>query len=182
MRNETTIAKAVREVHDGIRPPEGCRVEIAGGVITVAPPPVGKHAWIVRHVRIAVEAALPPTHGAFENTTLEEPRVDRYVPDLAVWPIALVKSRAQWVFPGSSCRLAVEVTSPPHEARDYAKAAGYARCSVPVYLLVDQEQRRCVVFTEPGGGRYLTRREVLFGGTVTLPLEPAAVTIATAAF
>lgn len=73
------------------------------------------------------------------------------------------------------------MTSPRQEARDYAKASGYARSGVPVYLLVDQDQRRSIVFSEPEGGRYRTRHEEPSGEPVVLPLaEP--VQIDTSAF
>lgn len=181
MTSERTTAEVVRALHDELDPPEGYRVEIVEGNITVASSPFGKHAWLVRHVRLAVEATLPAALGAFDNITLEEPDVDRYIPDLGVWPLALIDTDDAWVFPGDQCLLAVEVTSPNQERRDYGKAAGYARSAVPVYLVVDRARGMCVVFSEPEGGRYRTRHEVPFGKPVTLPLEPA-VTIETAEF
>lgn len=177
----TSTAAAVRAIHDEINPPEGYRVEIIAGNIPVAPPPFGKHASIARRIRLAVEAESPAGYGAFDNVTLEEPEVDRYVPDLAVWPLALIDSDTQWAFPGDRCLIAVEVTSPNQEQRDYAKAAGYARCGIPVYLIVDQDAQLCVVLTEPESGRYWRRHEVPFGKPVTLPLE-APVTIDTSDF
>jgi Uma2 family endonuclease len=92
-----------------------------------------------------------------------------------------VKTKTEWVFPGAECQLIVEVTSPHQEPRDYGKATAYARSRVPVYLVVDQAARLCVVFTEPEGDRYLTRHEVPFGKPVTLPLDPP-VTLETSEF
>jgi Uma2 family endonuclease len=165
-------AEVVRALHDEIDPPEGYRVEIVEGNITVASTPFGKHAVILRTIRMAVEGSLSPGFGAFDNTTLEEPDVDRYVPDLAVWPLALVDTETEWVFPGDQCLLAVEVTSPNQEQPGYFKAGGYARCGIPVYLVVDRARSMCVVFTEPEGDRYLTRHEVPFGKPVTVPFDP----------
>lgn len=182
MTSERTAADAVRAIHDEIDPPEGYRVEIVEGTITVASSPFGKHAIILMLIREAVAPALPKDYRLFENITLEEPEVDRYIPDLAAWPVKLVDSDTQWVFPGEHCLLAVEVTSPGQERRDYAKAGGYARSGIPVYLVVDREARLCVVLTEPEGGRYRTRHEVPFGKPVTLPLEAGPVTIETAEF
>jgi Uma2 family endonuclease len=108
--------------------------------------------------------------------------VDRYIPDLTVWPLALIDSDTRWIFPGEQCLLTVEVASPNQEQRDYAKAAGYARSGVPVYLVVDRRKQACVVFIDPEGNHYRERREVPFGKPVTLPLEAGPVTIDTAEF
>jgi Uma2 family endonuclease len=124
---------------------------------------------------------LPAGFGLFENTTLEEPEVDRYIPDLAAWPLSLIKTESEWAFRGDECLLAVEVTSPDQERRDYAKAAGYARSHVPIHLLVDRKLRNCVLFVEPNGEQYTERHEVPFGKPVTLPLDPP-VTIETSEF
>ena len=168
------LAQVVRAAHDEIDPPEGYRVEIIEGLITMSACPIGKHANIVRAIRRAVEPTLPEEEfGIYENITLEEPEIDRYIPDLQVWPIELLDCDDS-VFPGDRCLLAVEVTSPKQERRDYAKAAGYARSGVPVYLVVDRKRQVCVVFTEPEAGTYRDRHEVPFGKPVTLPLDTPA--------
>jgi len=181
MTSERPTTEAVRAIHDAIDPPEGYRVEIVEGNITVASTPFGQHAYILMLIREAVTPTLSADHRLFENTTLEEPEIDRYIPDLAAWPIDLIKTSTQWAFPGDRCVLAVEVTSPNQEQRDYAKAAGYARSQVPVYLVVDRASRLCVVFTEPEGGTYRTRHEVPFGKPLTVPLE-TPVTLETSEF
>ena len=177
------LAAVVRALHDQIDPPAGWRVEIVEGSITVAASPSGKQALILLDIRKAIMPTLPRGLEILERIKLEEPETDRYEPDLGIWPRALLEAGDAWIFPGEECLLAVEVTSPRQECRDcdYAKAAGYARAGVPVYLVVDQRQRVCVVFSEPEGGRYRTRREVPFGRPVTVPLE-TPVTIETSEF
>jgi Uma2 family endonuclease len=174
-------AAVVRALHDQLDPPEGYRVEIIEGKIDVASTPFGKHAFILMRLRRMIEPSLPLEFGLFENTTLEEPQVDRYIPDLVAWPVALIDTETEWAFPGEECPLAVEVTSPDQERRDYAKALGYARSGVPVYLLIDRKRRICVVFTEPEGDQYRTRHEAPFGKPLILPLE-TPVTIDTSDF
>jgi Uma2 family endonuclease len=181
MTTERPLSAVVRALHDELDPPEGYRVEIIEGKIDVAASPFGRHAWILRRIRLAIEATLPPEFGAFERVTLEEPETDRYEPDLGVWPDELIRARTEWVFPGSECLLAVEVTSPNQERRDYSKAAGYARSGTAVYLIVDQSGQKCVVFSEPEDGEYRLRHDVAFGKPITLPLEPP-VTIETSEF
>lgn len=164
-------ATVVRALHDQLDPPEGWRVEIVEGTITVAATPFGRHASIIRRIRMAIEPTLPPEeYGFYENLTCEEPEIDRYVPDLGVWPVGYVDRDDQWVFEAEMCVLAIEVTSPDQAKRDYAKAAGYARAGVPVYLIVDRTLRVCVVLTEPEGGAYKNRHEEPFGKAVSLPL------------
>ena len=173
-------AEVMSVLHDQLDPPPGWRVEIVEGKFEVSPTPSGRHAVLLRRIKKAIESTLPEGYGAFENLTVEEPEHERYVPDLGVWPEALVDVD-DWVFDAASCLLAVEVTSPEHERRDYRKAWGYARSGTPIYLLVDRKLRACMVFTEPEGDHYLTRHEVPFGKPVTLPLDPP-VTLETSDF
>ena len=175
-------AAVVRALHDQLDAPQGYRVEIIEGAIIVSPTPTGKHASIIRRIRMAIEPTLPSEeYGFYENLTCEEPEIDRYVPDLGVWPVEYIDSDEDWVFSGEMCVFAAEVTSPNQAKRDYAKAAGYARSGVPVYLIVDRARRSCVVLTEPEGGAYKNRHEEPFGKPVTLPLDPP-VTIDTSKF
>ena len=162
----------VRSIHDDLDLPDGYRAEIVGGDIAVVPTPFGRHSSIIELIRDAVRPALPPRYRLHENTTLEEPETDRYVPDLAAWPFALIhNAESEWVFPASECAFAVEVTSPGQEARDYTKANGYARGGVPVFLLVDRKSRRCVVYSDPASDGYRTTHRELFGDPVTLNFE-----------
>jgi len=175
-------AAVVRALHDQIDPPEGWRVEIVEGDITVAATPFGKHASIIRRIRMAIEPTLPPEeYGFYENLTCEEPEIDRYIPDLGMWPVEYIDSDEEWIFSAEKCAFAAEVTSPGQVKRDYAKSAGYARSGVPVYLIVDRTRHACVVLTEPEDGGYKNRHEEPFGKPVTLPLNPP-VTIDTSKF
>ena len=171
----------VRALHDQIDPPEGWRVEILGGQLVVSSTPFGMHAYILMRIREAVAPALPAGYRLFENTTLEEPAGDRFVPDLTAWPTKLMRTDSEWVFPGDLSLLTVEVTSPDQERRDYEKASRYARSGVPVFLLVDRKRRVCVVHSEPEGDHYSTRLKVSFGKPVSLPME-TPVTVETSEF
>jgi Uma2 family endonuclease len=169
--HEHDLIDVVQSIHDSLELPDGFRAEIIGGQITVAASPFGIHADILQDIRDAALSSLRPGYRLYENVTLEEPDGDRYIPDLALLPRAAVRARHQWVFPTGMCRLAVEVTSPGQEDRDYRKTTGYARAGVPIYLIVDQKRRRCVVQSEPVGDKYGIVTEVPFGQDVTVPLE-----------
>ena len=173
-------AREVRALHDQLDPSAGWRVEIIEGQLVVSPAPMPAHGYIVEVIRSAVARSLAATYGAFEGIELEEPETDRYIPDLAVWPRKALRGGRTRPHP-KLCALAVEVTSPGQAKRDYIKAEGYARCAIPVYLVVDQTRAMCVVFTEPMGSRYRTRHEVPYGDPLTLPLE-TPVTIETSEF
>lgn len=175
------FASNVRAAYAEIDPPEGYRVEIVEGMIVMSPTPAPRHAYIVALIRDAVQSALPGALGAYENVSCEEPEVDCYIPDLAVWPRELMRTETHYALPGDECRLAVEVTSPKQARRDYWKAAGYARSGIPVYLVVDRERRMCVLFAAPERGEYQEKHETPFGKPVTLPLD-TPVTVETADF
>jgi Uma2 family endonuclease len=168
---EHDLMDVVQSIHDGLELPEGYRAEIVGGQIAVAASPFGMHAYILDAIREAATGRLPDGQRLYENVTLEEPDGDRYIPDLALLPRALMRTRRQWIFQMGMCRLAVEVTSPGQEDRDYRKTTGYARAGIPVYLIVDQKRRRCVVHCEPEADKYTRVTEVPFGTDVSLPLE-----------
>lgn len=178
---EHDLMDVVQSIHDGLELPEGYRAEIVEGQISVVASPFGMHAYILQEIRDAAAGRLPAGHRLYENVTVEEPDGDRYIPDMALLPDALLRTRRQWIFPMGMCLLAVEVTSPGQEDRDYVKAAGYARAGVPVYLIVDQKRRRCVVHSEPEAVKYARVAEVPFGHDVVLPLA-SAVTLGTSKF
>jgi Uma2 family endonuclease len=165
------LLDVVHSIHDDLELPAGYRAEIIGGQISVAASPFGMHAFIVAEIRRAVQGGLPTGYGLFENITAQEPEGDRYIPDLGAWPQELIRTPTQWVFPAGSCVLAVEVTSPGQEERDYAKAAGYARSGTRVYLIVDQKARQCAVHSEPENGVYQEIHVAAFGKDATLPLD-----------
>jgi len=162
------VLDVVRSVHDDLDLPEGYRAEIIGCQIAVSASPFGKHALIVRRIERAVGDVLPPDYEVFENTTLEEPEGDRYIPDLAVWPIPLIETDVQWIFPASECLFVLEVTSPGQQARDRSKANGYARGGVPTHFLADRSARECVVFSDPMDSSYRTTTVFKFGEIVPL--------------
>jgi Uma2 family endonuclease len=178
---EHDLMDVVQSIHDELELPDGFRAEIVEGQIAVAASPFGMHAYILKVIRRAADGTIRADHDLYENVTLEEPDGDRYIPDLALMPDALIRTRRQWIFPMGMCRLAIEVTSPGQEDRDYRKRAGYARAGVPVYLIVDQKRRRCVVHSEPESTKYARVREVAFGEDLVLPLE-VPITVDTSRF
>jgi len=179
--HEHDLMDVVQSIHDSLELPEGYRAEIVEGQIAVAASPFGMHAYILTVIRRAAEGAIPADSYLYENVTVEEPDGDRYIPDLALLPDAPMRTRRQSIFPMGMCQLAVEVTSPGQEDRDYRKRAGYARAGVPIHLIVDQKRRRCVLHSEPEGDKFGRVTEVPFGADLVLPLE-TPITVDTSKF
>jgi len=73
--------------------------------------------------------------------------------------------------PTDGVLLVVEVTSNnPHKDRE-DKRKGYAAAGIPLYLLVDRQQRVVVLHSDPDGdtGDYLTTHNAPYGKDVPLP-------------
>ncbi|MFD0273499.1 Uma2 family endonuclease [Kitasatospora sp. NPDC127111] len=104
-----------------------------------------------------------------------------YAPDLAVVPAGLAQTEGA-LLPDRTVPV-VEVTSPSNGETDRtAKRRRYSQFGAPVYLLVDQQERTCTLFSRPGRLGY-TRVEGPhpFGTPVRLP-EPLALDLHTGGF
>ncbi|MEU9090328.1 Uma2 family endonuclease [Streptomyces sp. NPDC087901] len=146
----------------------GHRVEIVGGVITVAPFQDGPHANALTTLMIPFLAA--GLHG-------EESRVlqgiglwlpsgpeDYAIPDLAIVDADLDEHRlANNCYDPAVFRLVLEVTSSNYSSDLRNKVAAYAEAKIPVYVIVDRRHSRVHVLTEPLAGGY-DRHEVYAPG------------------
>lgn len=68
--------------------------------------------------------------------------------------------------------MTVEVTSYDRDTDQpdrIDKPAAYAEADIPIYLLIDRDNREVRVYSEPVGGAYRDRHHVAFGKTVALP-------------
>lgn len=177
-----TPVTSLAELSERLDVPDGYRVEIVGGRITVSPGPLGRHAKIVMKLAHALRASLPDEVLALEMVTIEIARTgERYIPDLTVLPENAVPDD-EWLFSAEKCLLAVEVTSPRNPEDDCVrKPHGYATAEVPLYLLVDTVSRSVTLFSLPREGVYHGQFTVDFGEKVHLP-EPFDITIDTAEF
>ncbi|MCX4447638.1 Uma2 family endonuclease [Streptomyces sp. NPDC087866] len=146
----------------------GHRVEIIGGVITVAPPPDGPHADALTTLMIPFLAA--GLHGT-ESRVLQGIGLwlpggpdDYAVPDLALvdadFDEHLLKNNS---YDPAVFRLVLEVTSSNYASDLRHKVAAYAEAKIPVYVILDRKHGRVHVLTEPLGGSY-DRHEVYAPG------------------
>ncbi|WP_432102897.1 Uma2 family endonuclease [Streptomyces sp. bgisy091] len=132
----------------------GHRVEIIGGVITVAPRPDGPHANALTTLMIPFLAA--GLHGD-ETKVLQAVGLwlpggpeDYAIPDLAIVDADLDEHLVENNCYDPACfRLVLEVTSGNYQADLRNKVAAYAGAKIPVYVIVDRKHDRVHVLTEP---------------------------------
>ncbi|WP_327304974.1 Uma2 family endonuclease [Streptomyces sp. NBC_01298] len=153
--------------------PEGCKVEIIEGIITVAPPPVNNHNLIAELVQSRLYSVIPADWGVFQTLNLAVPsRSGLYIPDLAVVPRDAVTKGENFV-PAAVAELVVEITSKSNAANDrVAKLKGYAAAGVPLYLLIDPHATGSPtvhLYGEPSDGKYRVLSAAKFGEAVHVP-------------
>ncbi|MFE5089754.1 Uma2 family endonuclease [Streptomyces sp. NPDC056638] len=152
----------------------GYRVEIIGGVITVAPPPDGLHANALTTLMIPFLAA--GIHGE-ETKVLQGIGLwlpggpeDYAIPDLAVVDADFDEHPAENnCYDPAVFRLVLEVTSSNYNNDLRNKVVAYAEAKIPVYVIVDRKHGRVHVLTDPMGGGYDSHEVYAPGQTVTLP-------------
>ncbi|MEU6879872.1 Uma2 family endonuclease [Streptomyces sp. NPDC046712] len=165
--------------------PEGCKVEIIEGIITVSPPPSNAHNRIAEKVQRRLYSVIPEDWGIYQTLGTAIPSRDSlYIPDLAVVPEGMLSEPGNFV-PAAGAELVVEVTSKSNASHDrIMKAAGYAQAGVPLYLLIDgfaPGGATVTLYGEPKGEAYRVLSAVPFGMEIRLP-APFDLTIDTRTF
>ncbi|NEC10597.1 Uma2 family endonuclease [Streptomyces sp. SID7909] len=146
----------------------GYRIEVIGGVVTVAPLRDGPHADALTSAMIALfEAGL----GGEETEVLQG--IGLWLPsgpeDYAIPDLALVDGDFDEHLIEYNCydpavfRMVLEVTSSNYNLDLRHKVAAYAEAKIPVYVILDRRHGRVHVLTEPLGSSY-DRHEVYAPG------------------
>ncbi|PSJ27047.1 restriction endonuclease [Streptosporangium nondiastaticum] len=166
--------------------PEGCKVEIIEGIITVSPAPAIDHNDIADIIQRRLYQVIPEDWGIYQTLGTSVPsRSGLFIPDIAVVPKAVLRVESDNFVPAAGAELIVEITSKTNANHDrIKKAAGYARAMVPLYLLVDRWAPggpTITLYGEPKDDVYRVLHAGKFGEDVDLP-EPFDLTIMTAAF
>ncbi|MFD5425821.1 Uma2 family endonuclease [Streptomyces sp. NPDC127084] len=165
--------------------PEGCKVEIIEGIITVSPAPANSHNKVAEKVQRRLYTVIPENWGVYQTLAVVVPsRLGMFIPDLVVAPVAAVDEPGNCI-PAAAAELVVEVTSKSNASNDrIKKAAAYAQGGVPLYLLIDRwvpGGPTITLYGEPKGDVYRVLRAVKFGEEITLP-APFDLTIETSIF
>jgi Uma2 family endonuclease len=172
---ELLAAKAAREE-------EGLRMEFLGGKLGVKAVPDGVHTaitmWLLRQcMQQRPQWDLHIGQGLKVATY----RKGRAIPDGTLAPVAhFVGAVGEWADP-NGVLMTVEITSYDRDTsqRDRVeKPLAYAESEIPVYLLIDRDNREVIAFSEPVGGIYTERHGVAFGKRVVLP-EPVGIELDT---
>lgn len=152
----------------------GYRVEIIGGVITVAPPPDGPHARaLTKLMRPFIAAGLDDKDSeVLQGIGLWLPGgpEDYAIPDLAIVDADLDEHLIENnCYDPAVFRLVLEVTSSNYNSDLRNKVAAYADAKIPVYVIIDRKHGRVHVLTEPLGGTYDRHEVYAPGQEATLP-------------
>ncbi|MFF3782660.1 Uma2 family endonuclease [Streptomyces sp. NPDC001933] len=152
----------------------GHRVEIIGGVITVAPPPDGPHGRALTKIMRPFIAA-----GLDDDETEVIQGIGLWLPggpeDYAIPDLSVVDADLDEHLIENNCydpavfRLVLEVTSSNYNNDLRNKVAAYSEAKIPVYVIIDRRHGRVHVLTEPMGGGYDSHEVYAPGQTVTLP-------------
>lgn len=166
--------------------PEGCKVEIIEGIVTVAPPPSNAHNDIADLVQRELYQVISRQWGIYQTLGTAVPSRDGlYIPDLAVAPKAALRAEEGNYIPAAAAELVVEITSKSNASNDrIKKAAGYAQAGVPLYLLIDHWAPggpTITLYGEPHGDVYRVLRAGKFGDQIELP-EPFGLSLDTSEF
>ncbi|MEU1891771.1 Uma2 family endonuclease [Streptomyces pristinaespiralis] len=145
----------------------GHRVEIIGGVITVAPPPDRSHARVLTNLMLPFLSA-----GLHGNETDVLQGIGLWLPDgddYAIPDLAVVDTDADEHLIEFNCydpcvfRLVLEVTSSNYRNDLRNKVTAYAKAGIPIYVIIDRHHARVHVLTDPLTDAY-DRHEVYAPG------------------
>ncbi|MFF9492367.1 Uma2 family endonuclease [Streptomyces flaveolus] len=166
--------------------PEGSKVEIIEGIITVSPTPAYRHNVIADRIQRRLYSAIPEDWGIFQTLAIAVPsRLGMLIPDLLVTPIDDEWGGEDSHIPAAVAELVVEVTSRSNARHDrITKPAAYATAGIPLYLLVDRwapSGPAATLYGEPKGDVYRVLSTAKFGDPLTLP-APFDLTIDTGEF
>ncbi|KUH36642.1 MULTISPECIES: Uma2 family endonuclease [Streptomyces] len=153
--------------------PEGCKVEIIEGVVTVTPGPANSHNDTADLVQRRLYGVIPEDWGIYQTQTVAIPsRQGMFIPDLLVAPRAALKEHGHYV-PLAVAELIVEITSRSNANHDRVeKLHGYATAGVPLYLLLDSwhsGRPTATLYGEPRNGMYRVLDTVKYGEELRLP-------------
>ena len=153
--------------------PEGSKVEIIEGIITVSPAPAYRHNVIAARIQRRLYSVIPEDWEIFQTLAIAVPsRLGMLIPDLVVAPVR-EDTETDTHIPAALAELVVEVTSKSNARHDRSsKPAAYATAGIPLYLLVDRwapDGPTVILYGEPQGAVYRPLVTAKSGEPVKLP-------------
>ncbi|MFE9093000.1 Uma2 family endonuclease [Streptomyces sp. NPDC007264] len=164
------------------REDETVRLEFVDGQIELRKATNGNHSEITMWLVFQCKQARPElTFNATQGLKVEAYRKGRARPDAVLAPVGYFKDQGDWADP-DGVLMAVEITSydaDTHQRDRVEKPRAYAEAGIPVYLLIDRDNRTVVVHSDPDPAvGYQAVHTVRFGGRITLP-DPVGVELDT---
>lgn len=153
--------------------PEGSKVEIIEGIITVSPAPAYRHNVIAARIQRRLYSVIPEDWEVFQTLALAVPsRLGMLIPDLVVAPVR-EHTESDTHIPAALAELVVEVTSRSNARDDrVGKLAAYATAGIPLYLLVDRwasDGPTATLYGHPEGAVYRPLSTAKFGEPIKIP-------------
>ncbi|MFJ9663784.1 Uma2 family endonuclease [Streptomyces sp. NPDC101219] len=165
--------------------PEGSRVEIIEGIVTVSPAPAYSHNLIAARIQRRLYSVIPEDWEIFQTQAIAVPsRLGMFIPDLVVAPVR-DHTVPESHIPAALAELVVEVTSRSNARHDrVSKPAAYAAAGIPLFLLVDRwapDGPAATLYGDPKGDVYRPLLTAKSGEPLKLP-APFDLVIGTAEF
>src|ERR1700761_4003385 len=167
--------------------PEGYRAELIDGEIVVTPPPNGNHQRDIWHIleQVIRNSSVKMQYSGQSGLIVSSrgiPDEGRFIPDAVFAPAELdvFHNAPSWMSP-DGVELVLEVTSSRPDLDRNEKRRAYAGAGIPLYLLVDRQERRVTLFSAPTHGDYSRTCAAIFGDKLELP-KPFDFTLDTAPF
>ncbi|MFI0736301.1 Uma2 family endonuclease [Streptomyces sp. NPDC021225] len=136
---------------------EGFKIEAVGGQIVMTLRS-NIQSWTILRVQNAAEAAGIAEERLLSDVLIQLPDEPPRVPD-----VTILEDGAEEPYSYDDVLAAVEIVSTEDDDNDYViKLKQYARCGIPIYLIIDPFRGQCTLLTRPKGDTY--------GETVTLHL------------
>lgn len=161
-----TVAEVLRMVDAGLLAEQ--RVELLDGELVCRTAKGPLHVYIAGELHERLGRALPRGWHARKEDPVVTGEANAPEPDVAI----VRGSRRDFLkrLPtGAHCVLAIEV-SVSTLLSDREKLPVYARGGVPAVWILDVEERRIEQYSEPVDGEYVTRRVLVDGETVDVPV------------
>ncbi|MBB5933027.1 Uma2 family endonuclease [Streptomyces zagrosensis] len=162
--------RLITEYFENLEVPEGYRAELLRGEIVMMAVPDWVHNMIV--LRIQDQFSRDRWHPVTTQDIAIPGEASEPQPDLVVIEHGAFDGPGRLV-PAPATTVVLEVVSKTSRLRDYVtKRSMYAAGQVPLYLIVDPYEARCVLLSEPSGAGeaadYRTERTSAFGEAVPL--------------
>lgn len=149
--------------------PPGYRAELIDGEIIVTPPPDGNHETAFSKIMKQIVRRSSADLDVSAHKGLITP-LGRFIPDLTIGPEGIFADKEPWMST-EGVLMVMEVTSRDPNRDRVAKRKGYAAAGIPLYLLLDRQERSVVLHSEPDldAGDYLIVHNASYGKDVPLP-------------